>query len=311
MSFVGLIYRYNILYVFDSELDTKGLFYPRALLHIIVGLYMAEICLVGLFALKFAFIPMVMMLMFFVFTGLVHLSLSDSITPLLQNLPQTLSLEEELQEEEKAAAEARKQAEANPAIDAGTANDYYDTELAFGEDELDILSDIDDDGAPLPTDRAIEGASGMGSALTDWLKSSTKDKLKAQAEDSGLMRFLNKLGLAGNEEGSDEPPSFLKRWMHPEIYDDFLALRKLISDDDLPDTEYPEDHSFSSYWPPELWLPKPVLWIPRDEARVSRQEVAHTKKFTPITDHGTSLDEKGLIVVDVEAAPFPRQRLVH
>ncbi|KAH7001106.1 hypothetical protein EDB80DRAFT_84815 [Ilyonectria destructans] len=311
MSFVGLIYRYNILYVFDSELDTKGLFYPRALLHIIVGLYMAEICLVGLFALKFAFIPMVMMLMFFVFTGLVHLSLSDAITPLLQNLPQTLSLEEELQEEEKAAAEARKQAEANPAIDAGTANDYYDTELAFGEDELDILSDIDDDGAPLPTDRAIEGASGMGSALTDWLKSSTKEKLKAQAEDSGLMRFLNKLGLAGNEEGSDEPPSFLKRWMHPEIYDDFLALRKLIPNDDLPDTAYPEDHSFSSYWPPELWLPKPVLWIPRDEARVSRQEVAHTKKFTPITDHGTSLNEKGLIVVDVEAAPFPRQRLVH
>ncbi|KAF7551922.1 hypothetical protein G7Z17_g4661 [Cylindrodendrum hubeiense] len=311
MSFVGLIYRYNILYVFDSELDTKGLFYPRALLQIIVGLYMAEICLVGLFALKFAFGPMVMMLMFFVFTGLVHLSLIDAITPLLQNLPQTLSLEEQLQDEEKAAEEARKQSAAESGDAGGTANDYYDTELAFGEGDFDALSDVDDDGAPHPTDRAVEGASGMGSAIKDWLKSSAKSKMKTEAEESGLMRFLNKLGLAGNEEGSDQPPSFLKRWMHPEIYNDFLAMRKLIPDSDLPDTEYPEDHSLSSYWPPELWLPKPVLWIPRDEARVSRQEVAHTKKFTPITDHGTTMNEKGLVVVDVEAAPFPRHRLVH
>ncbi|KPM42979.1 Uncharacterized protein RSN1 [Neonectria ditissima] len=308
MAFVGMIYRYNILYVFDSELDSKGLFYPRALLHIIVGLYMAQICLVGLFALKLAFGPMVMMLMFFVFTGLVHLSLSDAITPLLQNLPQTLALEEQLQEEEKAAAEARKTAAESGAV-GGTANDYYDTEQAFGEEEMDVL-DEDDDGAPPPTDRAIEGASGMTSAITDWLKSSTKDKLKAQAEESGLMRILNRLGLTGGE-GSDEPPGFLKRWFHPEIYEDFLALRKLIPDSDLPDTEYPDDHTLSNYWPPELWQPKPTLWIPRDDARVSRQEVAHTKKVTPITDHGTTMNEKGLVDVDVEAAPFPRQRLVH
>ena len=43
MAFTHLVYRYNILFVFDSELDTKGLLYPQALLHIIVGLYMAQV----------------------------------------------------------------------------------------------------------------------------------------------------------------------------------------------------------------------------------------------------------------------------
>ncbi|KAH7122152.1 hypothetical protein B0J13DRAFT_156933 [Dactylonectria estremocensis] len=250
MTFVGLIYRYNILYVFDSELDTKGLFYPRALLHIITGLYMAEICLIGLFALNSGFGPMVMMLMFFVFTGLVHITLMDAMTPLLQNLPQTLTLEEQIQEEEELAAERRKQAEAEAGT-GGAANDYYDTELGFGEDEFDTLSyNGEDDDGPPPTDRAVEGASSMRTSIADWLKSSAKSKLKAQAEESGFIRVLNKLGLAGSEDGSDSPPGFLKRWMHPEIYEDYLALRKLIPDCNLPDTEYPEDHTLSSYWPP-------------------------------------------------------------
>jgi hypothetical protein len=311
MAFVRIIFRYNILFVFDSELDSKGLFYPQALLHIIVGLYMAEICMIGLFALKFAFGPMLLMLIFFVFTGLVHFSLSEAIAPLLQNLPQTLALEEQLQEEEKMAAEARKAAAAEDG-NAGGAADYYDTEQAFGEEELSSPEDEEEvDHGPNPSTRAVEGASGMGSALKDFLKAATKSKVESEVEQSGLMKVLAKLGLVGGDEDSDEPPSFLKRWMHPEIYDDFIALRKMIPDSDLPEAEDANDHPLSNYWPPEVCLPKPTLWIPRDDARVSRQEVAHTKKMTPITDHGTSMDEKGLIIVDVEAAPFPRQRLVH
>lgn len=314
MAFVRLIYRYNILFVFDSELDSKGLFYPQAMLHIIVGLYMAEICMVGLFALKFAFGPMLLMLIFFVFTGLVHFSLSEAIAPLLQNLPQTLSLEEQLQEEEKHAAEARRAAAAEDgnAGGGGGASDYYDTEQVFGEEELSAPEDEDEvDHEADPSTRAVEGASGMGSALKDFLKVAVKSKMESEAEESGFTRALNKLGLNWASEDSDEPPGFLKRWMHPEIYEDFIALRKMIPESDMPEAEDADDHPLSNYWPPEVWQPKPTLWIPKDEARVSRQEVAHTKKATPVTDHGTSMDVKGLIIVDVEAAPFPRRRLVH
>lgn len=311
MAFVRMVYRYNVMYVLDSEMDSKGLFYPQALLHLIVGLYMAEICMIGLFALKFAFAPMLLMIIFAVFTALVHISLSDAIEPLLQNLPQTLPLEEEIQQQDKAAVSATMQAAADlEATPGGGANDYYDMNQNFGEEEPEFPEEEEE--TPQQTERALEGAEGIGSAVGEFLKSSTNNKMDAFADRIGFTKALNfltsKLGLAHQP---NEPPNFFLRWLHPEIYEDFVALRKMIPFDSLPNREYQEDGDMCNYWPPELWMPKPILWIPRDEARVSRQEVAHTKKITPITDLGVSLNEKGLLIVDVEAAPFKRSRLLY
>ncbi|KAF4497688.1 hypothetical protein FAGAP_6153 [Fusarium agapanthi] len=315
MAFTRLIYRYNILYVFDSEMDSMGLFYPTALMQLITGLYLAEICMIGLFAINLAFPPMVLMLIFLIFTVIVHMSLRDSISPLLQNLPQTLALEEELQEQERAEAEAKLQAAAESGgANGGTAASYFDAEQNFGEEEFeDVPTDDEDDQlheGP-QSSRAVEGAGGLRLMATEWIKSSTKEQLKKEVQESGVKKFLDKWILPAERSNPDQPPSFIQRFFHPEIYEDFIALRKLIPFEELPDADCSGDEKLSNYWPPELWMQKPVLWIPRDEGRVSRQEVAHTRRITPITDVGASLNKKGLVVVDVEAAPFPRMRLVH
>ncbi|KAJ4015809.1 hypothetical protein NW752_006732 [Fusarium irregulare] len=314
MAFTRLIYRYNILYVFDSEMDSMGLFYPTALLQLITGLYLAQICMIGLFALKLAFPPMILMLIFLIFTGIVHMSLSDSITPLLSNLPQTLTLEEELQEQERAEAEQRLQAEAESGeTEGGNAASYFNTDLNFGEEEVEEPPSDDEDGqhgGPQGS-RGVDGAGGMKFMVTEWMKTTAKTQIKKEVQQSPIKQFLDRWILAGNPSNPDQPPTFLQRFLHPEVYEDFIALRKLIPFEELPDADYAGDEKLSNYWPPELWMPKPVLWIPRDEARVSRQEVAHTRKITPITDVGVTMNEKGLLIVDVEAAPFPRLRLVH
>lgn len=80
-------------------------------------------------------------------------------------------------------------------------------------------------------------------------------------------------------------------------------------EDSLPVVGYPEDHKYCDYLPREMWAPKPTLWIPRDEARVSRQ-VAHTKKYTPISDRGASLDDKGRVVVLLDQAPLDVPKLI-
>ncbi|KAG5663446.1 hypothetical protein KAF25_001382 [Fusarium avenaceum] len=314
MAFTRLIYRYNILYVFDSEMDSMGMFYPNALLQLIIGLYLAEICMIGLFALKLAFPPMVLMLILLIFTVIVHFSLRDSIFPLLQNLPQTLTLEEEIQEEEKAEAEAKLQAAAESGeANGGSAANYFDTDQNFGEEEIEEPPSDDEDGHPHDgpqSSRGVEGAGGLKLMVTEWIKSSSKAQLKKEVQQSGLKQFLDRWILAGSHTSGNKP-TFLQRFLHPEVYEDFIALRKLIPFEELADADYSGDEKLSNYWPPELWMPKPVLWIPRDEARVSRQEVAHTRKITPITDVGVSLNVKGLLIVDVEDAPFPRMRLVH
>ncbi|KAL2810124.1 hypothetical protein BJX63DRAFT_325712 [Aspergillus granulosus] len=98
-------YRYNFLFVYDIRIDTKGLVYPRALQHLLTGVYLANVCMIGLFAIKSAIGPLIIMVLFTILTILAHLSLNEALTPLTSFLPRTLDVEEEMQqakEEEQA-----------------------------------------------------------------------------------------------------------------------------------------------------------------------------------------------------------------
>ena len=88
-------YRYNILFVTDSNIDTKGLIYPRALQQLLTGVYLAEICMIGLFGIAGAIGPIILMVVFLIFTILYHYSLNGALDPLLYGLPKTLEVEEE------------------------------------------------------------------------------------------------------------------------------------------------------------------------------------------------------------------------
>lgn len=307
MAVTHLVWRYNLLYVLDSNKDSHGLFYPRALMHLTVGLYLAEICLIGLFFLNGGIGPGVMMVLLLIFTALVHYSLSNAISPLIQNLPQTLTLEEEIQEEERVAAEAaRRRAENAGDEPSGAAATYFDVEEEFGDadDDLGPLSDdySDEEEGPiehgLQESRALEGASDFRSAIGAFLSSWTKKNAKEQ---------LNSLGIDPPTKEETNPSNFIK-WFSPHIHDDFIAIRKNLME--LPASLETTGDRRYTYMPPEMWAPKPVLWIPRDDARVSRQEVAHTRKSTPISDRGARLDGGGRVIVDVNEAPFALPRLL-
>ncbi|EEP75837.1 conserved hypothetical protein [Uncinocarpus reesii 1704] len=93
-----IAYRYNMLYVTNANIDTKGMIYPRALQHTTVGCYLLIICLIGLFAIgtasdRSALGPMILMIICGVFTVIYHLSLNQAITPLLNYLPKNLETE--------------------------------------------------------------------------------------------------------------------------------------------------------------------------------------------------------------------------
>lgn len=95
---MGLFYfawRYNVLFVTDTGIDTRGLIYPRAIKQLFTGVYLSEVCLIGLFGASVAIGPLVLMIVFTIFTVLFHLSLNSALDPLLYNLPQSLMAEEE------------------------------------------------------------------------------------------------------------------------------------------------------------------------------------------------------------------------
>ncbi len=88
--------------------QTKGRVYPRALQQVFVGLYLAEICLIGLFAIATgssigALGPLILMIMMLIFTALYQIALNSALDPLLAYLPKSMDAEERrLLEEERA-----------------------------------------------------------------------------------------------------------------------------------------------------------------------------------------------------------------
>ncbi|OIW22745.1 DUF221 domain-containing protein [Coniochaeta ligniaria NRRL 30616] len=337
MTFIYFVYKYNLIYSYDADIDTKGLLYPKALMQLFVGLYMSEICLIGLFALHTAFVPLVLMILFAVFTAMIHISLSDALGPLLNNLPRTLALQDQSLAEDSIPNDNINTVNNDgipPEVQGGTASDYYNMEEGFGmdtdpngaapgttggtaNDYYNTEEDFGMDPTPHPapttrdTDRGIEGAGGFMSSLGKFAWLTTSTKLNTQADESGLTLFLARV-KARITPDINKKPNFLIKFFHPEVYQDYHILKEMMPPGPPPEAaELPEQYARRGYFPPEMWMPAPKLWIPRDEARVSRQEVAHTRESVPISDRGAWLDERGRIEVDVNMAPFKEYRVLY
>ncbi|KAM4058978.1 calcium-dependent channel, putative phosphate domain-containing protein [Hirsutella rhossiliensis] len=95
MALFYLAFRYNIFFVSETAVDTQGLIYPRALKQLFVGVYLAEICMVGLFAVSKAIGPAILMAAFLVFTILFNITMSKNLDPLLYGLPRSVQAQEQ------------------------------------------------------------------------------------------------------------------------------------------------------------------------------------------------------------------------
>lgn len=89
-----LAYRYNLLFVNQSLIDTKGLVYAKALKHTLVGCYISVICLIGLLAIQYAAAALIMSIVLLVVMILYHMALLSAVNPLLYYLPRSLDAEE-------------------------------------------------------------------------------------------------------------------------------------------------------------------------------------------------------------------------
>ncbi|KAK1825900.1 hypothetical protein QBC39DRAFT_399983 [Podospora conica] len=79
-SLLYLAHRYNFLYAYGPVVNTRGAAYSRALKHLLVGLYLAELCLIGLFGVGSASStistgPLAMMVVLLIVTIVYHVLL--------------------------------------------------------------------------------------------------------------------------------------------------------------------------------------------------------------------------------------------
>jgi hypothetical protein len=86
-------YRYMLLYTVQPKIDTKGHCYTLALQQILTGIYIAELCLFGLFSLRKATGPSIMIAVLLVATIIFNYITNRYFAPLEQFLPADLALE--------------------------------------------------------------------------------------------------------------------------------------------------------------------------------------------------------------------------
>lgn len=273
---VHKVYHYNLLYVYSSEVDTRGLLYPHALMQILTGVYLAEICLIGLFGIQATFGPLLMMLMLAIFTFLVQISLNDALGPLLYNLPRSLSVQglyDDLEEEEAP-------------IVVEDLETQYDSDFDPGDPNGVTHEQIGTRGV------AVEGTKGYSKVAFRFLSSSMQEKFSAKAGSvSSFFQSIDFWSAWISPDGTNPKPNFFLKWLHPEVFHDFNVLREKIPD--LPDPDYTPELLREAYLQPSLnKINDPTLWIPADPAGVSKQEVEHSKGIIKITDQLSWLEDK-------------------
>ncbi|KAK2601525.1 hypothetical protein QQS21_004910 [Conoideocrella luteorostrata] len=82
LGFLHFVYKYNLIYVYDSNtLDTRGLFYPRALRHIIIGPYLAQFYFICRFVMVRAWGQLALTGLLSLFTVFLHNSVRSTMNP--------------------------------------------------------------------------------------------------------------------------------------------------------------------------------------------------------------------------------------
>lgn len=96
LSLFYFSYRYTLLFMVQPKIETKGKCYTRALQQILAGIYIGELCLIGLFGLRKAKGPAVMLVILFLATIAYNILTNRYLNPLEDHFPDDmLSLDAE------------------------------------------------------------------------------------------------------------------------------------------------------------------------------------------------------------------------
>lgn len=109
LSLFYAAYKYNLLFVVQPKIESKGKCYTRALKQILAGVYIGELCLVGLFGLRKAKGPGIMLVVLFVATIAYHFFGNRFLNPLEDHFPDRILSGDQGQDQDEEEDDAEQQ----------------------------------------------------------------------------------------------------------------------------------------------------------------------------------------------------------
>ncbi|KFY49784.1 hypothetical protein V496_09797 [Pseudogymnoascus sp. VKM F-4515 (FW-2607)] len=263
--------RYCMLYVYNYTEDTGGLLYPRAINQTFVGLYVMEVCLIGLFFLvrdsennKACLPHAIIMIVVMVMTALFQILLDRSFGPLYEHLPISFEDDAVLRDEVFARDQAARLEE----------DDKYNVNPQHQVDPVTSAISCDNDNHPAGStvyrdhpDVSPNAIHASGTRAAKGSRNLDPDKGGRRRKDVEAQKIMGEVLFGG--------------------YCDEIEDLRPTERDALVNVAFQHE---------ALRAKRPNVWVPHDDLGISDGEVERTDKFCMgnvwITNKGTSLDGK-------------------
>ncbi|KAL1593300.1 hypothetical protein SLS60_010908 [Paraconiothyrium brasiliense] len=264
LALIYIAYKYNMLYVFSTNIDTKGACYARAMQQLLVGVYLAEFCLLGLFAINIgnsavAVGPVVLQVILIIVTIVFHIALKRKLYPLVSKLPMNLLEESDNRH--------RRTGIGKTVSDGGTArNDSNEMHPGYeGKDEI-----------------VTSGPEGTG--LVSGAAANFGDAYRIKAETGDI----------ANGAGQPQKRSLFQRLFRPQSQSAAETSASLDARFREPVHPYDVQEARKAYLHPAIVAKPPVVWLARDSLGVSMKEVSDINEKLAV--HGVEATDEGAIV---------------
>lgn len=317
-----IVYRYNTLYVTKFRFDTGGLLFPKAINQLFTGLYVMELCLIGLFFLvqnadaegRAVGTPCkgqaIVMIVVSIFTVIFQVLLNHSFAPLFRYLPITLEDDAVIRDEEFARAQEKRWNLVEGEQEGDDINDVLEAKERRSEEEDQRAEDIELKHIENRKQRNMLDPRNLGSivpeALTNvvpkspsWANRSRQRRTKDWANESKN----NLAALRSPKQHQHSHPSRKPTDVEAQRSTTAPIGEALFSglNDEIEDLTPEERDKLvqRAFQHEALRAKRPVIWIPRDDLGVSDDEIYRTQRFSKhiwISNEYTGLDGKARVV---------------
>lgn len=270
-------YLYSLTYVMKESPDARGIHYPRALFQTFVGLYIGQICLLGLFVVGKGWGPIILQAISLGVTTFIHLNFNSAFDKLMTAVP----------------------VDAMKPLDGVSATPSF-----FGSRDRKSAKDGIQELPSFPIRKYQPHVTYHVDQKTTSVRSENTYEINGNVVYDNENNMATVPLLADGEVVDLPPAPFWKRYFQPHIYLSYKAVKTVLPEIyNLPDPNQEVDPSVAkhAYDYPAVSAKCPYLWIPRDPYGFSTVEIANLQKIVDITDQGASFDEKSNILWD--AAP--------
>ena len=324
-SLFWVVYRYNTLYVTKFRFDTGGLLFPKAINHLFAGLYVMELCLIGLFFLVRDADPQgnaigspckgqaIVMIVVLICTVIYQVLLNHAFGPLFRYLPITLEDDAVIRDEEFARAQEKKWNLVDEEREGDDINDVLEARerREIEEEQQAEAIEMQEIERRKSTPGILDPRHLDPRRLGNLVPSRILPKKGAWADRSRNRRTAN-----WTSDSSQAPASHTAARHHhrthprrqdlenqplsPGVDPLHTALFSGLNDEIEDLTPEERDKLVRRAFQHEaLRAKRPVIWIPRDELGVSDDEVYRTQRLSKhvwISNEYTGLDGKGRVV---------------